>query len=88
MLLTKLDFVTADPEAGRRLDHPGRAPAATTSTSSPRSIFTRYLLAFEVTSVLLVIAVVGAVVLARRPGGGQPAETEGAVTEKKLEAVR
>ena len=32
-----------------------------------RSIFTRYLLAFEVTSVLLVIAVVGAVVLARRP---------------------
>ena len=31
-----------------------------------RSIFTRYLLAFEVTSVLLVIAVVGAVVLARR----------------------
>ena len=32
-----------------------------------RSIFTRYLLAFEITSVLLVIAVVGAVVLARRP---------------------
>ena len=30
------------------------------------SIFTRYLLAFEITSVLLVIAVVGAVVLARR----------------------
>ena len=33
-------------------------------------IFTRYLLAFEVTSVLLVIAVVGAVVLARKPGRG------------------
>jgi hypothetical protein len=32
-----------------------------------RSIFTTYLLPFEVTSVLLVIAVVGAVVLARRP---------------------
>ena len=31
-----------------------------------RSIFTRYLLAFELTSVLLVIAVVGAVVLTRR----------------------
>jgi NADH-quinone oxidoreductase subunit J len=31
-----------------------------------RSIFTRYLLAFELTSVLLVIAVVGAVVLVRR----------------------
>ena len=32
-----------------------------------RAIFTRYLVPFEVTSVLLVIAVVGAVVLARRP---------------------
>lgn len=31
-----------------------------------RSLFTRYLLAFELTSVLLVIAVVGAVVLSRR----------------------
>ena len=36
-----------------------------------RSLFTRYLLAFEMTSVLLVIAVVGAVVLARHsPSGG------------------
>jgi NADH-quinone oxidoreductase subunit J len=35
------------------------------------SLFTRYLLAFEMTSVLLVIAVVGAVVLARHsPTGG------------------
>ncbi len=35
------------------------------------SLFTRYLLAFEVTSVLLVIAVIGAVVLARHsPSGG------------------
>ena len=32
-----------------------------------RSMFTRYLLAFEITSVLLVIAVVGAVVLVGRP---------------------
>jgi NADH-quinone oxidoreductase subunit J len=32
------------------------------------SIFTNYLFAFEITSVLLVIAVVGAVVLARRSG--------------------
>ena len=32
-----------------------------------QSIFTTYLLAFEVTSALLVVAVVGAVVLARRP---------------------
>jgi NADH-quinone oxidoreductase subunit J len=33
-----------------------------------QSIFTRYLFPFEITSVLLVIAVIGAVVLARRPG--------------------
>jgi NADH:ubiquinone oxidoreductase subunit 6 (subunit J) len=32
-----------------------------------RALFTRYLLPFEATSVLLVIAVIGAVVLARRP---------------------
>ena len=32
-----------------------------------KSLFTRYLFAFEITSVLLVIAVVGAVMLARKP---------------------
>jgi len=43
-----------------------------------RSLFTRYLLAFEVTSVLLVIAVVGAVVLVGRsgPSGPGPSEVE------------
>jgi NADH-quinone oxidoreductase subunit J len=42
-----------------------------------RAIFTRYLLPFEATSVLLVIAVIGAVVLARR---SQPLEDEDAPT--------
>ena len=37
-----------------------------------RSVFTTYLFAFEITSALLVIAVVGAVVLARRSGSGGP----------------
>jgi NADH-quinone oxidoreductase subunit J len=32
-----------------------------------QSVFTRFLFAFEITSVLLVIAVIGAVILARRP---------------------
>ena len=45
-------------------------PPAATGTENvaawPRSLFTDYLFAFEITSVLLVIAVVGAVVLARR----------------------
>ena len=39
-----------------------------------KSLFTRYLFAFEITSVLLVIAVVGAVMLARKP---KPAAEEG-----------
>ncbi len=42
-----------------------------------RSVFTTYLFAFEVTSALLVIAVVGAVVLARRPGGVRPGPDAG-----------
>jgi NADH-quinone oxidoreductase subunit J len=42
-----------------------------------KSVFTTYLFAFEATSALLVIAVVGAVVLARRPPtAGEPAGGE------------
>jgi len=37
-----------------------------------RSVFTTYLFPFEATAALLVIAVVGAVVLARRPSGQPP----------------
>ena len=46
----------------------GTSPVAT-STALGKSVFTTYLFPFEVTSALLVIAVVGAVVLARRPPG-------------------
>ncbi|MGD9794193.1 MAG: NADH-quinone oxidoreductase subunit J [Acidimicrobiia bacterium] len=44
-------------------------------TRLAKSLFTDYVFAFEVTSALLVIAVVGAVILARRPdkpGSGKP----------------
>jgi len=67
---------------------PSGAPSVSGAIGSPadnvgligRSIFTTYLLAFEVTSALLVVAVVGAVVLARRPrrafgDNGAPAGT-------------
>jgi NADH-quinone oxidoreductase subunit J len=50
--------------------------AGTNVEKLARSIFTRYLLPFEATSVLLVVAVVGAVVLARRPEKGDAAEVE------------
>ena len=48
-----------------------------------RSVFTTYLYAFEATAALLVIAVVGAVVLARRPQRVSSAEetTQGATEE-------
>jgi NADH-quinone oxidoreductase subunit J len=41
-----------------------------------RSLFTNFLWPFEVTSILLVIAVVGAIVLARRGGPGATADAE------------
>src|SRR5271168_2568945 len=41
-----------------------------------KQLFTTYLFAFEATAALLVIAVVGAVVLARRPARTEPLETE------------
>jgi NADH-quinone oxidoreductase subunit J len=44
----------------------GKATGGSNVELLARSLFTRYLLAFEVTSILLVIAVVGAVVLARQ----------------------
>jgi len=51
----------------------GRAPAATTATAAPdgveaiaRLLFTDYLFPFELTSVLLLAAMVGVLVLARR----------------------
>ncbi len=49
-----------------------------------RSLFTRYLLAFELTSVLLVIAVVGAVVLARRSHVASAASPAAARSEEPM----
>ena len=48
---------------------PARGQSGGDVAALGRSVFTTYLFAFEITSALLVIAVVGAVVLARRPGG-------------------
>ena len=48
--------------------------AGTTSEEVGREIFSRYVLPFEVVSVLLLAALVGAVVIARRDLGGKPEE--------------
>lgn len=53
-----------------------------------RSLFTTYLLAFEITSALLVIAVVGAVVLARRPVRLSPEEQAAAAEEELAQQDR
>ena len=60
--------------------HPQSAAAVQTNLTSPQelgqALFSRYLLPFELTSLLLLAAMLGAVVLARRdgnndgPGGG------------------
>jgi NADH-quinone oxidoreductase subunit J len=46
------------------------------------ALFTDYLFAFEITSVLLVIAVVAAVLLARRPPGALAPEADGEVPSR------
>jgi NADH-quinone oxidoreductase subunit J len=83
---------------------PTGAPSVSNALGGPadnvqqvgQSIFTTYLLAFEVTAALLVVAVVGAVVLARRPrrgpgDDGSPAEPApapaGAVTGADPESL-
>jgi len=49
-----------------------------------RSLFSTYLLAFEVTSALLVIAVVGAVVLVRKPAAGETDDAEETGAQSKV----
>ncbi len=58
---------------------------ATNVVALGRSLFTTYLLPFEVTSALLVVAVIGAVVLARRPHRTpEPGEAPGEATTVPL----
>jgi NADH-quinone oxidoreductase subunit J len=70
------------PQGPRSVSAPLGTPAANVSRLG-RSVFTTYLLAFEITSALLVIAVVGAVVLARRPR--RPAGDDGAPLGELIE---
>jgi len=60
----------------RSVAGPARGQSGGDVAALGRSVFTTYLFAFEITSALLVIAVVGAVVLARRPGGALAPETD------------
>lgn len=67
------DWATGARSTVGPLDEDGRSGNVETLA---RSLFTDYVWAFEITAVLLVIAVVGGVVLARRSGRRAPVEGE------------
>jgi len=71
LLVTELFFILAPPHLQVKFTH---EPAGYGSIASLAStMFTSYLIAFEVTSILLLAAVVGSVALARRlPGTDDP----------------
>jgi NADH-quinone oxidoreductase subunit J len=62
LALSQVNFSTGAKSVAGAADGPG-----TNVQKIADSVFTRYVYAFEITSVLLVIAVVGAVLLARKP---------------------
>ncbi len=66
-ILARLFLVGGDSDGlggASALDSVLEASGAVAAVAEP--LFTRYLVAFEVTSILLVVAIVGAIVLARR----------------------
>ena len=71
LALGRLHWATGHGTAG-----PTGGPAGNVAALG-RSVFTAYLLPFEITSALLIIAVVGAVVLARRPNRVSQAPGDG-----------
>ncbi|KAA3612741.1 MAG: NADH-quinone oxidoreductase subunit J [Planctomycetota bacterium] len=66
LVLVALAFVAAS--GGQALEAENQ-PAAPEISALVEALFTRYLLPFEVTSVVLVAAIVGALTLGRSPGG-------------------
>ncbi len=74
-VIARSDSLTGDPEQTGALDEidPLSGEVLPNVDQLARTIFTDYVFAFEVTGLLLTVAVVGAVVLARRiPGEMQP----------------
>lgn len=68
---------TLTPTGGRSLRGEALGEGYSNVEKIARSLYSDFLWPFEITSVLLVIAVVGAVLLARRPPGDQPDERIG-----------
>ena len=70
-ILASRDSLTARSGTGLSIDGPGGADPDGNIRLLARDVFGDKVLAFELTSVLLVIAVVGTVVLARKPPKGE-----------------
>ena len=70
------------PDRGARSPRAPDAPSGEVAQLG-KQLFTTYLFAFEATAALLVIAVVGAVVLARRPPCRSEAEAEQAQADSE-----
>jgi NADH-quinone oxidoreductase subunit J len=85
-LLSRLTFTVATAREASGSITPVR-PGVDNVRQLAEVVFTRYLFAFEITSVLLVIAVIGAVVLARRPGDA-PGFINDPAAEREVEAAR
>ena len=69
LLLVVLVFSTDDPVTGGQALLAGFGDRANVEALA-RVLFSDYVFAFEITALLLTIAVVGAVVLAKRPAAG------------------
>ncbi len=80
-VFAKDDPVTGERSLGGALDVTENGQRVENIRLLARSLFSDYVFAFELTSVLLVIAVVGTVVLARRPRGPRPSDQVAAGTE-------
>jgi NADH-quinone oxidoreductase subunit J len=82
LLLTRTHWVTGRVSVGGAASGPGD-----NVVKLGRSLFTQYLYPFEITSVLLIIAVVGAVVLARRPPRPERVEADEPVAAGEAEGA-
>lgn len=67
ILLVELVFVVGQVVFGTTIPPAAGAPGSGSAEAIGQALFTSYLLPFEITSVLLLVGIIGAIVLSRRP---------------------
>lgn len=73
MILLAGSATTGQPGSGTVPAGPGAAPAAENTLAIGEALFSTYLFPFEVASLILLVAMVGAIILAKRDVGGREA---------------